>query len=89
MAARCGGTGFSMKMDVLTPLTDEDGEGGREIGGMVARAHPAGGVTIEIGAADGPPIVRFHFSVQEAHRLGAALQSVANGGGEEILLVGE
>ena len=75
-----------MKMDVLTALPADDGEGGREIGALVARPHPAGGVTVEVGAADGPPVVRFQFSSAEVTRLCQALQQAVNGGGESILL---
>ncbi|MGI9253141.1 MAG: hypothetical protein ACR2J8_05305 [Thermomicrobiales bacterium] len=78
-----------MKMDVLTTLHADDGDGGRELGAIVVRAHPVGGAMIEVGAADGPPVVRFQFSAAEAQRIGAALQQVAGGGGESVLLDGE
>ena len=78
--------GLTMKMDVLINLPAEDGDGGREIGALVTRPHPAGGVTVEVGAADAPPVVRFLFSTAEAHRLCQALQRASNGGDETILL---
>ncbi len=75
-----------MRMDVLHTLDAEDGETGRAIGAAVVRAHPAGGVALEIGSADGPPLARFQFSAAEAGRLAAALQAVANGRGETVVM---
>ncbi|MCC6313854.1 MAG: hypothetical protein IT337_07550 [Thermomicrobiales bacterium] len=75
-----------MRMDVLTPLTAADGEGGRELGAIVARANPGGGVTVEVGPADRPPLLRVRLSVPEATRLIASLQAVLNGSDEEIMM---
>lgn len=91
VAPRCVATKGTraMKMDVLVTLPAEDGEGGREVGALVVRRHPAGGVTMELGGADGPPLVRFHLASAEATRLCSALESVVNGGDEELLIGGE
>ncbi len=75
-----------MRMDVLTALSAGDGDGGREVGALVARATPTGGVAVEVGPADGPPLVRFAFTVAEATRLLAAVEAVINGRDEEILM---
>lgn len=75
-----------MRMDVLRTLGADDGEAGRAIGAAVVRANPAGGLALEVGPADGPPLVRFQFSAGEAARLAAVLQSVVNGRGEEIVM---
>jgi len=75
-----------MRMDVLVALSAEDGDGGREIGAVVARPRPTGGVHLEVGPADGPPLVRFAFSTAEASRLCAALEAVINGRDEEIIM---
>ena len=73
-------------MDVLIGLSADDGDGGREVGALVARSTPTGGVAIEVGPADGPPLVRFVFTVAEASRLAAALHAVINGRDEEIIM---
>ena len=78
-----------MRMDVLVNLPAEDGEGGREVAALVVRPHPAGGVTMELGGADGPPMVRFHLPSAEAARMCAAVEAVLAGGGEAILIDGE
>lgn len=75
-----------MRMDVLVALTDDDGEGGRQLGAAVVRPHPGGGVAVDLGPADGPPLVRFLFATAEASRLAAALQNVTGGRGEEIVM---
>lgn len=75
-----------MRMDVLNTLSADDGEAGRAIGAAVVRANPAGGLALEIGPADGLPLVRFQLSAAEATRLTAALQAVSNGRGEEIVM---
>ncbi len=75
-----------MRMDVLTTLNADDGEAGRAIGAAVVRANPAGGLALEIGPADGLPLIRFQLSATEAARLAAALQTVSNGRGEEIVM---
>ena len=75
-----------MRMDVLTALSADDGEGGREFGALVARVTPTGGVALEVGPADGPPLVRFAFTAAEASRLVNAVEVVLNGRDEEILM---
>lgn len=76
-----------MRMDVLVDLNADDGDGGREVGAFVARSTPAGKVALEVGPADGPPVVRFTFSVPDATRLCAALEAIINGRDEEIVMV--
>jgi hypothetical protein len=76
-------------MDVPTRPHAEGGERGQETGALVVLPHPAGGVTVEIGAADGQPVVRFPVSTQVARRFAAAIQQAASRGGEGILLDGE
>ena len=73
-------------MDVLVALSAEDGDGGREVGALVARPTPTGGVHLEFGPADGPPLVRFRFTGAEAARLCTALEAVINGRDEEIIM---
>lgn len=75
-----------MRMDVLVALSADDGEHGREVGAVVARATPTGGVALEIGPADGPPVVRFGFTSAEATRICTALEAVINGRDEEIVM---
>ncbi len=75
-----------MRMDVLAALGADDGDGGREIGALVARSTPTGGLSLDIGPADGPPLVRFAFTLAEATRLLAAVEAVINGRDEEILM---
>lgn len=75
-----------MRMDVLVTLGADDGEAGRAIGAVVVRANPAGGLALEVGPADGPPLARFKFSASEAARLAAALQTVSSGRREEIVM---
>ena len=65
------------------------GEIRRDIGAAVVRASPGGGVVLELGPADGPPHLRLVLTGAEAMRLSATLQSIANGRGEEILIVDE
>lgn len=76
-----------MRMDVLTNLVADDGNGGREVGAVVARAQPAGGIALEVGPADGPPVVRFSLSTAEATRFCATVQAVINGRDEEIMMM--
>ncbi len=77
-----------MRLDVLKPLVPDttDAEVKREIGAVVARSSPAGGLTLEIGPADGAPILRLGLSKAEAHRLITTLESIINGRDEEIML---
>lgn len=75
-----------MRMDVLLNLSAADGEHGREIGAIVARTRAAGGVELDIGPADGSPLLRFTLTSSEAARLMATVQAVINGRREEIML---
>jgi hypothetical protein len=62
-------------------------ESSRAVGAAVVRAAGVGGVVIELGPADGPPVVRLTMSPTEAIRLAATVQAVAQGGGETVLIV--
>lgn len=57
-----------------------------EIGATVIRGGPGGGLELELGPADGPAHIRLVLSQPEAHRLAAALRSVANGGSETVII---
>lgn len=76
-----------MRMDVMTSLAVDDGDAGRPVGAVVVRAHPAGGLAIEVGPADGSPILRLMLASTEAARLAAAVQAVLNGRNEEVVMV--
>ena len=65
------------------------GEIRRDVGAAVVRASPGGGVVLELGPADGPAHLRLVLTAAEAMRLSATLQAIANGRGEEILIVDE
>lgn len=58
----------------------------RDIGAVVARAVPAGGVLLELGPADGPAHVRLTLTGAEALRLVATLHAIANGRDQEIVI---
>ena len=77
-----------MRIEVLTPLAPDpaDGELRREIGALVARSTPQGGVAVELGPADGAPMLRLVVSATEANRLMATIQAILNGRDEEIML---
>ncbi|HKG27137.1 MAG TPA: hypothetical protein VKB09_15915 [Thermomicrobiales bacterium] len=62
-------------------------ETGRAVGAAVVRAVGAGELVLELGPADGPPLVRLTMSHTEAMRLAAATQAVVQSGGESILIV--
>ena len=65
---------------------DED-ETGRAVGAAVVRAVGSREIVLELGPADGPPLVRLTMSHTEAMRLTAAAQAVVQSGGETILIV--
>jgi hypothetical protein len=77
-----------MRLDVLVPLGPEstEAEDKREIGAVVARASPAGGLTVEFGPADGAPILRLGLSKAETQRLCITLEAIINGRDEEIMI---
>lgn len=77
-----------MRLELLVPIGPETAEGEikRDVGAVVIRSTPTGGVRLDLGPADGPPHVRLLMSSTEATRLGAGLQAIAAGGGEEILI---
>jgi len=56
-----------------------------EIGAAVVRHDAGGGIDIDFGPADGPAQIRFFLSQAEAHRLAAALRSVAQNGAETVI----
>ncbi len=58
----------------------------RDIGAIVARSTPAGGVQVELGPADGPAHLRLTLSAAEALRLAATLRAIADGRDQEIVL---
>lgn len=60
---------------------------GRPVGAAVVRGLASGEIVLELGAADGPAIVRLTLSRSEATRLVGATQEVLQSGGEEILIV--
>ncbi|MEA2525673.1 MAG: hypothetical protein QOF01_1971 [Thermomicrobiales bacterium] len=62
-------------------------EAGREVGAAVVRAVGAREIVLELGPADGPPLVRLTMSHTEAMRLTSAAQTVVQSGGESILIV--
>jgi hypothetical protein len=69
-------------------LEQRDGEEtNRPVGAAVVRTVGGGDVVLELGPADGPPMMRLKMSATEAMRLAAAVQAVAHGGGESILIV--
>jgi hypothetical protein len=77
-----------MRLDILAALGVEapDTEVRREIGAVVARTAPAGGLTVEFGPADGAPLMRLMLSKVEAQRLSGLLEVIINGRDEEIML---
>jgi hypothetical protein len=58
----------------------------REVGAVVARASPNGGLTIEFGPADGAPLLRLGLTKLEAHRLRGALEAIMTGRNKEIVI---
>jgi hypothetical protein len=77
-----------MRFDLLGSIGPDapDAEIRREIGAVVARASPNGGLTIEFGPADGAPLLRLGMSKAEAHRLRGALDAIIIGRHEEIVI---
>ena len=77
-----------MRVELLTPLGSETAEGDvkRDIGALVARAIPTGAVALEMGPADGAPLLRVVLSATEATRLSGLLQAIVNGRDEEIMI---
>lgn len=77
-----------MRLDVLVPLGSElaASEVKRELGAVVARAARSGGLTLELGPADGAPLLRISMTKAEAQRLTKALDAIIKGRDEEILL---
>ncbi len=61
-------------------------ETGRAVGAAVVRAVGSGEIVLELGPADGPPLIRLTMSHAEAMRLTSATQAVVQGGGESILI---
>ena len=77
-----------MRMEVMALLRPEsmEHEVRQPIGAVVARARPAGGVALELGPADGAPLIRLNLTTAEAQRLCATLEAIVSGSDEEILL---
>ena len=78
-----------MRLELLEGVRTDPagGELKRDVGAAVVRAHPAGGMVLELGPSDGPPQVRLTLGSEEAARLAGAIQAVANGRGEAIVIV--
>jgi hypothetical protein len=62
-------------------------ESSRVIGAAVVRPSSAGEVLLDIGPADGAPIVRLGLNHSEAVQLGKAMLQAANDGQETVLIV--
>ena len=79
-----------MRLELLPPLASEpvEGEIKRDIGAVVARSATRG-VVLELGPADGAPHLRLVLTADETQRLIATLQTIANGGGEAIMMSDE
>jgi hypothetical protein len=71
---------------VPQPPADSSGDVSWDIGALVLRAAPNGGVILELGPADGPKQVRLALGQEEAQRLVAALRRVNDDGGETVVL---
>jgi hypothetical protein len=82
------GKGSDMRLDLLSLAGPDanDNEVRREIGALVARASPAGGVTVELGPADGAPLLRLVLNKGETQRLRSALDAILKGSDEEIII---
>jgi hypothetical protein len=57
--------------------------------GAIVVTKDTGDIAIDVGPADGPPMLRLKVSRTEALQLSANLRAVANGRDEEILLAEE
>jgi hypothetical protein len=69
-------------------LETVDGEEtSRIIGAVVVRSNAGGDVIVDIGPADGPPLVRVRMDNDEAQEFSTAIKGVADGGDEAVLLV--
>lgn len=77
-----------MRIEILASSVPDrtEGEVKLDIGAVVARSTPAGGITLELGPADGAPHLRIRLSSSEATRLSGTLRGLAGRGGEEIFL---
>ena len=71
---------------VPQPPADSSGDVSWDIGALVLRAAPNGGVFLELGPADGATQVRLALHQEEAHRLVAGLRRVNQNGGEAVVL---
>ncbi|MBX3071037.1 MAG: hypothetical protein KF883_11100 [Thermomicrobiales bacterium] len=61
----------------------------RVIGAVVIRTSQTGEIRLDFGPADGPPLVSFSMSGDQARDLSTSLRGVAEGGNEVVLLVGD
>lgn len=77
-----------MRLELLKPIAAEaETEVKRDVGAVVARGTPGiKGVVLELGPADGAPLMRLVLSASDATRLAAMLHRMATDGGEEILI---
>ncbi len=57
--------------------------------GAIVVTKDAGEIAIDVGPADGPPMLRMRLSRSQALQLSANLRAVANGRDEEVLLAEE
>jgi hypothetical protein len=62
-------------------------DGARVIGAAVIRKHAGGDIILDLGPADGPPLVRIRMGYNEAQNLAGAIRNVADGGDETVLIV--
>jgi hypothetical protein len=68
------------------PPADAPGEVSWDIGALVLRAAPSGGVFLDLGPADGPTKFRLALGQDVAQRLVAGLRRVHDDGSETVVL---
>lgn len=66
--------------------TFDDQESTRDIGAVVLKLLRNGEIQVDLGPADGVPIVRLHMTRDEAFELGSALHGLD---GERVILTEE
>ncbi|CAN5643170.1 hypothetical protein BH23CHL5_BH23CHL5_11110 [soil metagenome] len=70
---------------LLDPM--DGGEVSRVIGAVVIRSLKTGEVLIDLGPADGPPLVRLRLDRSQAIDFATGVNNVAETGGEKVLLM--
>ena len=77
-----------MRLEFLSPVGHEgvDADVKRDVGAIVVRATPAGGIAVEFGPADGAPLLRLQLTLVETARLSAALHTVASSRDDEVVI---